>query len=117
MYFPKPILEALRPARGSGRPGPHGRARGRAQLERTSDLDVMIHIYKRLSSVQQEVFTHMHDRHQTSVNKAVARVVEVRWLMKDIIVVFVVSQMPHLRESSLINNHNNIHNDNEPARQ
>jgi hypothetical protein len=36
----------------------------------------------RLSSVQQEVFTHRHDRHQTSVNKAVARVVEVRWLMK-----------------------------------
>jgi hypothetical protein len=36
-------------------------------------------IYKRLSSVQQEAFTHRHDRHQTSVNKAVARVVEVRW--------------------------------------
>jgi hypothetical protein len=28
------------------------------------------------------VFTHRHDRHQTSANKAVARVVEVRWLMK-----------------------------------
>jgi hypothetical protein len=39
-------------------------------------------IYKRLSSVQQEVFTHRHDRHLPSVNKAVARVVEVRWLMK-----------------------------------
>jgi hypothetical protein len=35
-----------------------------------------------LSSVQQEVFTHRHDRHQTSVNEAVARVVEVGWLMK-----------------------------------
>jgi hypothetical protein len=40
-----------------------------------------IHI-KRLSSVRQEVFTHRHDRHQTSVSKAVARVIEVRWLMK-----------------------------------
>jgi hypothetical protein len=28
------------------------------------------------------VFTHRHDRHQTSVSKAVARVIEVRWLMK-----------------------------------
>jgi hypothetical protein len=28
------------------------------------------------------VFTHRHDRHQTSVSKAVARVIEVRWFMK-----------------------------------
>jgi hypothetical protein len=39
----------------------------------------VIYIYKRLSSVRQEVFTHRHDRHQTSVSKAVARVVVVRW--------------------------------------
>jgi hypothetical protein len=44
-------------------------------------------IYKRLSSVQQEVLTHRHDRHQTSVSKAVARVVEVRWLMKKLVIV------------------------------
>jgi hypothetical protein len=36
------------------------------------------YIYKQLSSVRQEVFTHRHDRHQASVSKAVARVVEVR---------------------------------------
>jgi hypothetical protein len=31
--------------------------------------------------VQQEVFTHRHDRHQTSVSKAVARVIEVRLII------------------------------------
>jgi hypothetical protein len=31
---------------------------------------------KRLSSVRQEVFTHRHDRHQTSVSKAVPRVID-----------------------------------------
>jgi hypothetical protein len=31
--------------------------------------------YKRLSSVQQDVLPHRHDRHQASVSKAIARVV------------------------------------------
>jgi hypothetical protein len=50
-----------------------------ARIERVQEfpaIDLYIYI-KRLSSVQQEVFTHRHDQHQTSVSKAVARVVEV----------------------------------------
>jgi len=39
-------------------------------------------IYISGSAFQQEVFTQRHDRHQTSVIKAVTTVVEVRWLMK-----------------------------------
>jgi hypothetical protein len=59
-------------------------------LKTAEPLIYIIIIYKRPSSVQQEVFTHRHDRHQTSVNKAVAKVVEVRWLMKK------SQQVPHI---------------------
>jgi hypothetical protein len=59
------------------------RIKKRPGLYRTGTQDSDGYSYiKQLSSVQQEVFTHRHDRHQTSVSKAVARVVEVTWLMK-----------------------------------
>jgi hypothetical protein len=66
LRHPMPYSAAL-----AGNSGARGYGLGQGAVSRQRD------IYKRLSSVQQEVFTHRHDRHQTSVSKAVARVVEV----------------------------------------
>ena len=58
------------------------RHRPATERERDTDGGVPVIIYISGSACQQEVFTHRHDRHQTSVIRAVTRVVEMRWLVK-----------------------------------